>query len=207
MVLIKLVLEPTEPSPPLKRPGQAPAGRIVADALSETGHVLIPDVRRDRIDGNEVQLVDLDGVLAVDACVAGPERHLSRSRVEQSTVLIVGLIRERSCDLLNVDSAEVEHLLRLEPESSVLAGCKNRAEPGVKSRRDDASSTRSLSLDRGAVAEVTGSFARLHLDRLEVAYGVAVVLPLLPEDHVHARQSGLLVFGIPRVLARRGQLV
>jgi hypothetical protein len=59
----------------------------------------------------------------------------------------------------------------------------------------------------GAAAEVTGSFARLRLDSVEVAHGVAVVLPLLLEDHVQAREGGLLVLGVPRVRARRGQLV
>ena len=46
----------------------------------------------------------------------------------------------------------------------------------------------------------------LRLDRVEVAYGVAVVLPLLHEDHVQARKGGLLVLRGPRVFARRGQL-
>ena len=107
--LVELVLEPTERSPPLQRAGQPSAGRPVADAVGEVGHVLIPDVRRERVDGNEVQLVDLDGVLPIDAGVAGPERHLARSRVDQPSVLVVGLIRERGGDLLNVDPAQVEH--------------------------------------------------------------------------------------------------
>jgi hypothetical protein len=41
-------------------------------------------------------------------------------------VLVVGLIRERVCDLLNVESGQVEHLLRLEPKSSALEGCRDR---------------------------------------------------------------------------------
>ena len=45
------------------------------------------------------------------------------------------------------------------------------------------------------------------LDRVEVAYGVAMVLPLILEDHVQASEGGLLVLGVPRVLARRRQLV
>lgn len=51
----------------------------------------------------------------------------------------------------------------------------------------------------------TGSGVALRFDRVEVPYGIAVVLPLLLQDHVQARASGLLVFGIVRVLARLGQ--
>ena len=56
-------------------------------------------------------------------------------------------------------------------------------------------------------AEVTGSCVELRLDRVEVAYGVAVVLPLLLEDHMQARKDGLLVVGGVGIPARRGQLV
>src|ERR1700685_633483 len=56
-----------------------------------------------------------------------------------------------------------------------------------------------------ATAVTTSSSSGLGLDRVEVAYGVAEVLPLLVEDHVEARTGGLLAFGIVRVLARRGQ--
>lgn len=61
-----------------------------------------------------IQLLDLDGVLTVDAGVAGPERQLARAGVDQPPVLIVGLIRERAGDLLNVDSTQIEHPLRVE---------------------------------------------------------------------------------------------
>src|ERR1022692_3763453 len=44
------------------------------------------------------------------------------------------------------------------------------------------------------------------LDRVEVTYGVAVVLPLLVEDHVQAGEGGLRVFGIVRVHAGCSQL-
>ena len=50
-----------------------------------------------------------------------------------------------------------------------------------------------------------GRRLELGLDRVEVAYGEAEVLPLLAEDHVQARTGGLLAPGIVRVLARRGQ--
>ena len=66
----------------------------------------------------------VDGVLPVDARVAGPERHLARSWVDEPSVLVIGLIRKRGGDLLNVDSGQVEHLLRLEPASSDREGCR-----------------------------------------------------------------------------------
>jgi hypothetical protein len=127
VVFMELVLKSPERPPPLQRLGQASASCAVADAVSEVGHVLKPHVGRERIDDDEIELVDLDGVLPVDARVAGPERHLARLRVDQPSVLVVSLIRWRGCDLVNVDSAQVEHLLRLEPEPYALKGpCQPR---------------------------------------------------------------------------------
>jgi hypothetical protein len=59
----------------------------------------------------------------------------------------------------------------------------------------------------GSIAGVADSCVGLRLDRVEVAYGVAVVLPLLLEDRVQAGEDGLLVFGGVGILARRGQFV
>ena len=61
------------------------------------------------MDGDEVQLVDLDGVLAVDARVAGPEDDLAGSRIEQPSMVVVRLIRQCGGDLLNVDAVQIEH--------------------------------------------------------------------------------------------------
>ena len=66
MMVIDLGLEASERFSPLKRVLQASPGRDVADAVSEVGHVLVPDVRRERIDGHQVQLIDVDWVLPVD---------------------------------------------------------------------------------------------------------------------------------------------
>ena len=76
----------------------------------------------------------------------GMRSSSARRGVEQPTVLVVGLIRERGCDLLNVDSGQVEHLLRLEPESSVLEGCQGRDEPRceVAAIRRESSAPRAL---------------------------------------------------------------
>ena len=50
-------------------------------------------------------------------------------------------------------------------------------------------------------AGITGSCAGGRINRVEVADGVAVVLPYLQEDHVQARQDGLGVVGSPVRLA------
>ncbi len=126
MVLVELVLEPSECSLPLKDAGKAAAGRLVGDALGEVDQVLVPDVRRQRIDRNVVQLIDLNGVLPIDARVAGPERHVTRALVDEPSVVIIGLIRERGINLLNIDQGQVEHLVRLGPEPSFQEGCVDR---------------------------------------------------------------------------------
>ena len=58
-----------------------------------------------------------------------------------------------------------------------------------------------ISRNQGLAADVD-SFVGLRLDRVEVAYGVAVVLPLLLEDHMQAGEDGLLVLGVVRVPSR-----
>lgn len=60
------------------------------------------------------------GLSPVDARVAGPERHLAGARVDQPSVLVVGLIRQRGSDLLNHDLFQVERLPRVEPEPGTL---------------------------------------------------------------------------------------
>ena len=87
---------------------EALAGAALAEAVGEVGHVPIPDVGRERFDGDQVQLVELDGVLTVDAGVAGPRRNWTRSRVEQPSVLVVGLIRQGGGDLLDVDGTSAQ---------------------------------------------------------------------------------------------------
>ena len=96
------------------------AGRPVADALGKVGHVLEPNVGGKWIDDREIQLVDLDWVLSIDACIAGPERDVSCPRIDQPSVLVVGLIRQGRGDLPNVDLGQDKHLLRLEPSRGAL---------------------------------------------------------------------------------------
>ncbi|WP_256792221.1 hypothetical protein [Terrabacter sp. Ter38] len=96
---------------------------------------------------DEVELVDFDGVLAVDAGVAGPERHLTCSRVEQPSVVVARLIRECGCDLDDVDVAQFEHSLRLLTELEVLKCRVRRVAATASSRRWEAP----LSLNEGIV--------------------------------------------------------
>ena len=59
-----------------------------------------------------------DGVLTVDARVAGPEDHLARARIDQPSMLVVSLVRQRGGDLLNVDCVQLEHPVSVGRESS-----------------------------------------------------------------------------------------
>jgi len=70
ILLIDQVLESPEQTATVQGLAQTAAGRSVADALSEVGHVLKPQLGRKRIDEREIQLVDLDGVLSIDSPVS-----------------------------------------------------------------------------------------------------------------------------------------
>ena len=142
VVFIDLALEPSERCLPLQRLAQSSASGAVADAVGKIGHVLVPHVGRKGVYGNEIQLVEFDRVMPVYARVAGPVRYLASARVDQPPVLVVSLIRQRRCDLLNVGLTEVEHLLRVEPEPGVLHDPVTTARPATSSRRNDATSVR-----------------------------------------------------------------
>jgi hypothetical protein len=116
-----------ERTPTLRGLGQVPAGLAVADALGKVGYVLQPNVRWEGIDGDEIQLVELDRIFPVDGCVAGPERDLARSRVNQPTVLVASGVREmrrrragasRLCD---AGSEEVDNTGYRPPEAGPAA--------------------------------------------------------------------------------------
>jgi len=80
-------------------------------------------VGRKRLDGNEIHLVDVDGSFSVDAGVTGPQRQLARSRVDDPSVLVVGLtataVAMSSTSMpprsTIPDAAQVDHPLRVEP--------------------------------------------------------------------------------------------
>ena len=73
------------------------------------------------VDRDQVQLVEFDRVLTIDARVAGSESNLARSRVDQPSMFIVGLIRQRGGDLLNVNSFQAEHPVSVGPEKVACA--------------------------------------------------------------------------------------
>src|SRR3954467_12901796 len=105
-ILVDLFLEPAKGSSPFQRGGQTPPGSSVAEAVGKVDHVLVPDVGREGIDEDEVQLVDLDGVLTVDAGVAGPEDDFARAWIQKPSMVKVLLIRQCGGDLLNVDAVQ-----------------------------------------------------------------------------------------------------
>lgn len=129
MVFVELVLEPPERSSSLQRLRQLSTGNSVADAIGKVSHVLKPHRRRQRVDEDQIELLDLDGVLPINARIAGPEDDLTRSRVDQPSVLKVSLIGESRCDLINIDSEKIEHPLRVRPEHTSLEKRSTAATP------------------------------------------------------------------------------
>jgi hypothetical protein len=88
-------------------------GTFIGYPIGEVGHVLIPDPGRQRADDDQVQLVEVDRRLAVDAGVDCPECDLAGVRVDQPVVFVVGLVGQRVRDLLQIDVAQVQHLARI----------------------------------------------------------------------------------------------
>ena len=67
---------------------------------------------------DQIQIVEVNRCLAVDARVGCLERDLSGLRVDQLPVLAVGLVGQCVADLLQVEAAQVRHLARIDPYSS-----------------------------------------------------------------------------------------
>ena len=76
--LVEFVFEPAEGSLALDRPCQPATGALIGYCVGEVGHVLVPDPGRQRIDDDQVQLIEVDRRLPVNAGVGRPERDLSR---------------------------------------------------------------------------------------------------------------------------------
>src|SRR5258706_16207480 len=66
-----------------------PCGRW-AWSVSACGQVLVPDVGRQRTDADQVELVEVDGVMAVGA--GGPERDVAGARIDQPPALVAVLV-------------------------------------------------------------------------------------------------------------------
>lgn len=111
MTVIDLSSKAAESSLSLQRGTQSAPSSVIAQTIGEVDHVLVPDVRRQGIDSDEVQLVELDGVLAVNAGVTGPEHHLAGARIDQPTMLVVSLVGQRGGDVLDVDGVQIQHVI------------------------------------------------------------------------------------------------
>src|SRR5690349_3549445 len=88
----------------LDRPQQPATGLLVADALGEVFHVVIPGVRGQRVDRDQViELVELDRILSVDAEIPRPELDLPGRRIHEVTAFIVGLVLQGRRDLSKIE--------------------------------------------------------------------------------------------------------
>src|SRR5436309_14066749 len=113
MLLVELVLETTKGALALNGSCQPASGFVVAGSLGEVGHVLVPDVGRQGVDAEQVQVIEVDGCLAVDTGVASPEHDLSGLRIDQPAMLVVGLLGKSGSDLLQVQAAEAMHRITI----------------------------------------------------------------------------------------------
>src|SRR6266496_670659 len=76
MLLVELVFEPAEGSLALDGPCQPAPGLFIGNRLGEVRHVLVPDPGRQRVDADQVQVVEVDRRLTVDAGIGRPEHDL-----------------------------------------------------------------------------------------------------------------------------------
>jgi hypothetical protein len=113
MFFAEFVFEPAEGSLALDSPGQPAPGALIGDCGGEVGHVLVPDPGRQRLDEDQVQFVEVDGCLPVDAGVSRPERDLSCVRVDQPVVFVIGLAGQCAGDLFQIEAAQVKHQARI----------------------------------------------------------------------------------------------
>jgi hypothetical protein len=76
------VFEAAEGALALDGPQEPPTGAFIGNRFGEVGHVLVPDPGWQRVDAEQVQLVEVDRRLPVDAGVGAPERDLSGLRID-----------------------------------------------------------------------------------------------------------------------------
>ena len=94
---------------------EGPSRSLIGDCFGEVGHVLVPDPGRQRVDADQLQFLEVDRCLPVDAGVGCPERDLSGLRVDQPLAFVVGPVGQRSGDFLQIDAAQVKHHARIDP--------------------------------------------------------------------------------------------
>ena len=113
MLLVQHVFETTKGALALNRSHQPASGLVIADPLGELGHVLVPDVGREGIDNHQVQVINVDGCLAVDTGVGSPKHDLTGLRIDQPAMLVVGLVGKSDSDLLQVQAAQLKHRITI----------------------------------------------------------------------------------------------
>ncbi|MGH3845206.1 MAG: hypothetical protein ACRDR6_23395 [Pseudonocardiaceae bacterium] len=113
MFLVQHVFETTKGALALNGSRQPASGFIIAGPLGEVGHVLVSDVGRQGIDADQVQVIEVDGCLAVDTGVRRLEHDLSGLRIDQPAMLVVGLVAKSGSDLLQVQAAQVKHRITI----------------------------------------------------------------------------------------------
>ena len=59
-LLMEFVLEPSEGATPPDRAGQSPARPVVTDPVCEVSHVLVPHIGRQRVDADQVDIVQIN---------------------------------------------------------------------------------------------------------------------------------------------------
>src|SRR5450755_5046704 len=73
ILLVQFVLEAAEGAFALEGPCQPAPSTFIGKSSGEVGHVLVPDPGWQWIDADQVQVVEIDGCLAVDAGAGRPE--------------------------------------------------------------------------------------------------------------------------------------
>ena len=84
-LLLQLAFEPAEGALALDGARQSPPRSLVAELTGEVAQVLVPDVGRQRIDADQVQIVEVDGIWP----------SIPVSDVQNATSPVCGLISHR----------------------------------------------------------------------------------------------------------------
>lgn len=100
ILLVQHVFETTKGALALNGSRQPASGSVIAGPLGEVGHVLVPDVGREGVDADQIQVIEVDGCLAVDTGVGSPEHDLPGLGIDQPAMLVVGLVGKSGSDLL-----------------------------------------------------------------------------------------------------------
>jgi hypothetical protein len=85
---VELVPEAAKGAFALDGPCQPAPGAFIGDGFGEVGHVLIPDPGWQRIDADQVQLVEVDRCLAVDAGVGLVGQRVAIEDVRREAVVV-----------------------------------------------------------------------------------------------------------------------